>query len=528
MRVIPCAAETAPKDGCFVMDGSLSVRCPFKNIRDNLNGFLLKKAGFSLPEGDGIVFELDEGVPSDEGYRLSVGDGVRVAARTERGLFYGAQTLKQLFSGGWNPETRSAKIGKCVIEDAPRFGYRGFMMDCCRHFFDAETVKAHIDAMSMLKLNRFHWHLTEDQGWRVEIDGYPRLTEVGSRRSGTMRDRTPHGGFYTKDEIRDVVRYAADRYVEVIPEFDFPGHTRAAVASYPELSCSGKPVSVSTKFGIHSEILCAGKQGTYDLINAVLDTFADLFPSRYVHLGGDEAVKTEWFSCPDCARKKEELGLDTFEQLQAHMTNAAIGHLAERGKTAVCWNEAADSGDLDGDAVMEFWREGGGRKNLLRELKNGRKVILAPFTPYYLDYPFSMHPLKAVYRCEPVFPEIKEYEDNVLGVESPVWTEWIDSVSLLGERVYPRLAAVAESAWSAPEKKDYAAFVGALPRVMKDVEEQTGIVSADVRKSNPPFFAKPFITLRFASKMLDLEMIGRSLSAARQMKRNRESGKVKK
>ena len=246
MRIIPCPKEFTKKDGSFLFDAETGFSCDYENVGNSISSFL-KTCGIGWRTGDDIKFTSDGSDGSSEAYTLVVGDdGVKVSAKSERGLFYGAQTLKQLILSSFDEKTKTAEIPCCEINDEPRFSYRGFMFDTVRHFFPVEVVKKYIEAISLIKLNVFHWHLSDDQGWRVQIDKYPRLTEHGSMRRETCGDKKPHGGFYTKEQIKDVVEFAKERFITVIPEFDIPGHTRAAVSSYPELGCSTKPVEVST------------------------------------------------------------------------------------------------------------------------------------------------------------------------------------------------------------------------------------------------------------------------------------------
>lgn len=341
-------------------------------------------------------------------------------------------------------------------------------------------------------------------------------------RRETLGDKKPHGGFYTKEQIKDVVEFAKERFITVIPEFDIPGHTRAAVSSYPELGCSKNPVEVSTKFGIHSEILCAGREESYDFVKGVLKEFAEMFPSKYIHIGGDEAVKHEWYKCKDCQKKMKELGLRNEEELQAYFTEKAVEYLKSLNKTTICWNESANSGKLESSVILQFWSDGKDNENVIREVKNGRKIIVSKFNPYYLDYPYPMHSLKAAYEFEPVFHGIEGYEQNVLGVESTLWTEWIDNTDLLAFRVFPRLTAVAESAWCDKSKKDYLAFENSLKNVNKLIENTTGIKAAplkDCNVKNP--LKRAAIMMKFGMNLIDFEMIARSNRAAKEMKKMR-------
>ena len=522
MRIIPCPKDFTKKDGSFLFDAETGFSCDYENVGNSISSFL-KTYGIGWRTGDDIKFTSDGSDSSSEAYTLVVGeDGVKVSAKSERGLFYGAQTLKQLILSSFDEKTKTAEIPCCEINDEPRFSYRGYMFDTVRHFFPVEVVKKYIEAISLLKLNVFHWHLSDDQGWRVQIDKYPRLTEHGSMRRETCGDKKPHGGFYTKEQIKDVVEFAKERFITVIPEFDIPGHTRAAVSSYPELGCSKKPVEVSTKFGIHSEILCAGKEESYDFVKGVLKEFAEMFPSEYIHIGGDEAVKHEWYKCKDCQKKMKELGLRNEEELQAYFTEKAVEYLKSLNKTTICWNESANSGKLESSVILQFWQDGKENENVIREVKNGRKIIVSKFNPYYLDYPYPMHSLKAAYEFEPVFHGIEGYEQNVLGVESPLWTEWIDNTDLLAFRVFPRLTAVAESAWCDKSKKDYLAFENSLKNVNKLIENTTGIKAAplkDCNVKNP--LKRAAIMMKFGMNLIDFEMIARSNRAAKEMKKMR-------
>ncbi len=523
MRIIPAPKEIDYKVGEFTFTKNTTFKCFIKNIASNFNDFLYKAYGFSLAEGNDIVCFIDDTLDiNEEGYILVIDDIIKISARSEAGLFYGVQTLKQLVTEHYRKDLAKAVIQKLVVKDEPRFAYRGFMFDCARHFFPVEVIKAYIEAISVQKMNVFHWHLTEDQGWRIEISAYPKLTEVGSKRRETMGDKTPHEGYYSKKDVAEIVKYAADRYVTVIPEFDMPGHTRSAVASYPELGCYGKQVEVSTKFGIHKEILCGGKDSAYDFVYAVLKEFGEMFPARYVHLGGDEAIKLEWYNCPDCQMKIKELGLRDEEDLQGYMTNSAVNYLKTMDKTAICWNESANSGMLDESVVLQFWADGKENANVIREVKSGRKIIVSRFNPYYLDYPYSMWTLKETYEFEPVFKEISDYECNVLGVETPIWTEWVDNTDTLSFRVFPRLCAIAESGWSLPKNKDYEGFTAALAPLNK-ILALYGIKETPLKKCNPKKIFRPLITAKFGLHLIDFEMIVRSTEANKEMKKMRKS-----
>ena len=369
-----------------------------------------------------------------------------------------------------------------MIEDAPRFAYRGAHLDCARHFFPVDSVKLYIDMLALHNINHFHWHLTDDQGWRMEIKSRPRLAEIGSVRSGTIigtsekYDSIPYGGCFTQTEMRDIVAYAADRHITVIPEIDLPGHMAAALASYPSLGCTGGPYEVMCRWGVSDDILCAGNEDVYVFLDEVLDEVTDIFPSEYVHIGGDEVPHGKWEKCSACQSKIHVLGLkddaySTAEQkLQNHIMKYAADRLAAKGRRVICWDEIIDNG-FDTTAVVMSWRgpQDGGQDGAT----HGYPVIKVPNTHLYFDYQYAEGdtigapywrkiPLDSVYAYRPV-PEYftPAQAANVIGVQGNVWTEFIPSFREVQYMALPRMAALAELQWcDAP--KDFDAFIGRL------------------------------------------------------------------
>lgn len=446
------------------------------------------------PRGAFLRFELDasDGAYADEGYGLVVdADGVRCRARSAAGLFNALQSLRQLLppaietAGGLSS---GFSLPFATVEDSPRFSWRGFMLDEARHFHGLETVKALLDLMALYKLNVFHWHLNDDQGWRLESRRYPELTRVGSKRRDTVIGGfgaaalagISYQGSYTQDEAREIVRYAAERHITVVPEFELPGHASAALAAYPELGCTGGPYAVRIGPGIFKDIYCAGKDATLSFIDGVLDELCDIFPSAYIHLGGDEAPKDRWRACPACRARIEREGLSGEDALQAWLFNRAAERLAARGRRAIGWNEALNPA-LRPDAAAQFWR--GGKAVMRRHLRGGRSFIMSDFWRAYLDYDYCLHPLKKAYAYEPVPAGLPEA--NVLGVESPLWTEWVADRSRLDWQTFPRLLAGAETAWTRRDRKDYRRFesrlVEHLPRL-----DALGVRYAPRAEWNPP------------------------------------------
>ena len=460
-----------------------------------LQTYLTDQLGYTLRvepgvASEGIVLKLVEGQAS-EGYTITVdADRVLVEATSPAGIFYGIQTIRKAV-----PVEMGAVVGlpAGIITDAPRFAYRGAHLDVCRHFFSVDSVKTYIDMLVLHNMNKFHWHLTEDQGWRMEIKQFPKLTEIGSVRNGTMirkdwnsNDSIQYGGFYTQEECREIVKYAADRYITVIPEIDMPGHMVAAVTAYPELGCTGGPYEVRTIWGVSEELLCAGNEKVYDFVDKVLDEVMDVFPSKDIHIGGDECPKTEWEKCPKCQSKIKALGLkkdDRFtaeQKLQAYFTKHVDEYLTKHGRNAIGWDEILEGGVSENATVMSWRGESGG----IEAARLKHRVIMTPNTYCYFDYyqskdrdnePFAIGgflPIKHVYDYEPLPANLTPEEQSYIwGVQCNVWTEYISTFSQVQYMMLPRGAALSEVQWSLPEAKDYEKFKNErLPRLIKIYE----------------------------------------------------------
>ena len=446
----------------------------------------------------GIRFVTDESLPA-EGYELNVdGEGIEVRASQFPGFLYALQSLEQLLPAavyGTEPAPDAAWEVPCVkIADAPRFAYRGMHLDVARHFFSVDEVKRYIDVMAIHKLNTLHWHLTDDQGWRIEIKRYPELTAVGSIRKATVvrkewgtYDGTPYGGFYTQDEIRDVVKYAADRGVTVIPEIDLPGHMLAALTAYPELGCTGGPYEVWGRWGVADDVLCPGREKTFEFLEGVLTEVMELFPSEYIHIGGDECPKVRWEKCPRCQAKIRQLGLKddgehTAEHyLQSYVTDRIGKFLAQHGRRIIGWDEILE-GRAPSDAVVMSWR---GSEGGIAAAKLGHDVIMTPNSHFYFDYyqsldtdaePFGIGgyiPMEQVYSYDPAFPELTpEQQKHILGVQANLWTEYVLTDEHLEYMLLPRLAALSEVQWCLPETKDWNRFIGSFR--MDEIYSQMG------------------------------------------------------
>ena len=438
--------------------------------------------------GEGINFILDAGMP-EEAYRIDVKkSGVKVKASSLNGFIYALQTLRQMLPveiyGHEPAEDKDWSLPCLTINDAPRFAYRGMHLDVSRHFFSTDEVKKYIDMMSIHKMNTLHWHLTDDQGWRIEIRKYPRLTEVGSVRKGTVirkewdrYDGIPYGGYYTQEQIKDVIEYAAAQGITIIPEIDLPGHMLAALTAYPKLGCTGGPYEVWGRWGVADDVLCAGNEETMVFLENVLAEVAELFPSEYIHIGGDECPKVRWEKCPVCQAKIQELGLkddgdfNAEHYLQSYVMERMEKFLATKGKKIIGWDEILE-GTPGPDATVMSWR---GSDGGIKASKMGHDVIMVPNSYFYFDYyqapdtenePFGIGgyvPIEKVYSYDP-YTEITEPEarEHILGIQANLWTEYIATNAHLEYMVLPRQAALSEVQWCQPAVKDWDRFLSSL------------------------------------------------------------------
>ena len=428
------------------------------------HGLRLKVSGISE---SGIVLGIDPALRA-EAYSLDIGQGrVAVTGGSPSGLFYGLQSLRQLIS------QYGMRLPAVHVEDEPCFAYRGAMLDCCRHFFTVDEIKTFIDILALHKLNRFHWHLTDDQGWRIEIRHYPGLTKEGSRRAETVLGRNtniydgiPSGGYYTQRQIRDVVAYAAERFITVIPEIEMPGHASAALAAYPWLGCAGEGYMVRTRWGVFPEVYCAGKDSTFEFMENVLAEVCELFPSEYIHIGGDECPKQSWTSCPACQQRIRNERLEHENELQSYFVHRIEKWLNARGRNLIGWDEILEGG-ISKTATIMSWRgvDGG-----VAAAKAGNQVIMTPNTHCYLDYfqtqePERLEPLgiggyvpvRKVYSFDPYDRLSSAEQSCIQGVQGNIWTEYIASFAHAQHMALPRLAALAEVGWAC-DRRDFGDF----------------------------------------------------------------------
>jgi len=458
--IIPRPQEVKQTDGAIPLTGTFSITSPIslEKAKTELASFLKSRVKISLStkSNNEIEFLLDIDSTSsfqDEGYRLDITENkVSLTSSGEEGIWRGLATLKQL-------TLLNAKEGNhflpCLqIEDWPNFQHRGLLLDCSRHFFEVDVIKKYIDLLAFYKMNTIHWHLTEDQGWRIAIDKYPKLTSIGAFR--TESDGSIYGGYYSKKDIKEIVAYAASKHIEVIPEIEMPGHSQAAIAAYPHLSCTGESVPVANDWGVFKEIYCAGNDSVFVFLEDVLTEVMELFPSEYIHIGGDEAPKVRWEECEKCQHRIDEEGLADEAELQSYFIQRVQKFLNQNGRQIIGWDEILEGG-LTQDAIVQSWR---GMEGGIEAVRQGNMAIMSPTSHAYFDYGLDAIDLKKVYDFNPVPKGLSPQEQKrIIGGECNMWTERVPDEKTLDSRVFPRLLAMAEVLWSDSTSRDYSEFV---------------------------------------------------------------------
>ena len=508
---IVLARDTTP----FIIDRSTTIVYPATNEKmhrtaDFLATFIKEMTGTEVRVSDkekssnAIILAVDSTMGHPEGYKLQITpEKVLLTGGSESGVFYGIQTIHKAL-----PILKDGKVAAALpagtVTDFPRFRYRGFMIDVGRHFFPVSYLKQMIDLMALHNINYFHWHLTEDQGWRIEIKKYPKLTEIGSKRDSTIIDwetkkfdGKPHSGFYTQDEAREIVRYAADRFITVVPEIDLPGHTTAALASYPELGCTGGPYKVLCSFGVFPDVLCAGNDQTLQFTKDVLDEIMDIFPSEYIHIGGDECPKSRWEKCPKCQAKIKELGIKALpkhskeNQLQTYFMSELEKEINAHGRRMLGWDEVLEGGLTPNSTIMSW----GGIQGGIEAARQHHDVIMTPIQRLYFSNPrinkmTGFEWMNRVYNFEPVPAELTDAEKKfVIGTQGCIWTEWTADSTKMEWQILPRMAALSEIQWTLPEHKNFERFMERLPEMLKiysslDYGYREDVFAADTLKTH--------------------------------------------
>ncbi len=494
--IIPKPQKLVEQSGVFQFNDSTALNVDMSNpqlveLADYVHQQFGVPTGFPFTENNSaeqnaLVLRLDSRIKGKEGsYLLKVEpDKISIVSATARGLFYGLQTLRQLLPYAIESRDLVENVNwevPCVeIEDEPRFVYRGMHLDVGRHFFPVSFIKKYIDLLALQKMNYFHWHLTEDQGWRIEIKKYPKLTQVGAYRKQTLNthgaekpfifDGQPYGGFYTQDQIREVVEYARKRFVTIVPEIEMPGHSSAALAAYPELGCTGGPYKVQERWGIFKDVYCAGNEKTFQFLEDVLSEVVELFPGKYIHIGGDECPKDSWKACPKCQARIKAEGLKDEHELQSYFIQRIEKFLLTKNRYIIGWDEILEGG-LAPQATVMSWR---GIKGGIAAAKQHHDVIMTPGTHCYFDHyqndpavePLAIGgftPLQKVYFYEPVPAELNEQEAKyILGAQGNVWTEYMPTGHHVEYMAFPRACALAEVVWTAKGHKNWFDFLSRL------------------------------------------------------------------
>ncbi|MBL7899606.1 MAG: family 20 glycosylhydrolase [Crocinitomicaceae bacterium] len=480
------------------------------NLIDSASDFSLKKNLEAKVKSSEIELKIVNDFPAElqhgEAYRLIISpEKMQITALSSTGIMRGIQTVRQLFIPAFHSgEKRQAWFLPCLkIEDKPAFEHRGLMMDVCRHFFEKEVVFKYIDLLAFYKMNILHLHLTEDQGWRIQIDQYPKLNEIASYR--TEKDGSVYGGYYSKEDLKEIVAYAKERHIVVIPEIELPGHAQAALAAYPQYSCNGGPIEVVNEWGVFKEIYCAGNDSTFIFIETILLEVMEIFPSEYIHIGGDEAPKFRWENCSKCQQRMKDENLADEHELQSYFIKRIEKFLNNHGRKLIGWDEILEGG-LSENATVQSWRGMDGGK-LAAEQKH--YVVMSPTSHCYLDYGLDAIDLKKIYSFDPL-PEnlASEFYKYILGAECNIWTEHVPDENILDSKVFPRMIGLAEVLWSGPDTSRYDDFYNRLQKhypILDLLGVQSGMESIPVFIETVCEDQEVFIEITQNIKNLDLK-----------------------
>ncbi|BDS10196.1 glycoside hydrolase family 20 protein [Aureispira anguillae] len=448
------------KETVLVADAAYEQEAQYLKNLLNASLFFELKTAPTMPTGSTNYIQIgtlkSTETTTAESYYMNIdSNGISINSADAAGIFRGIQTLRQLFHPNFHQKEKRSAWGlpTLTINDSPAFKWRGMLLDCCRHFFSKEVIKKYIDLLAFYKMNTLHWHLTEDQGWRIAIDKYPKLAEISAWRTG--KDGKPYGGFYSKEDIKELVAYAQERHITIVPEIELPGHSQAAIAAYPHLSCTGKQLEVGTKWGVFKDVYCAGNDSTFQFLEDVLTEVIELFPSQYIHIGGDECPKYRWEHCAKCQKRIKEEQLKDEHELQSYFIKRIAKFLARHNKKLIGWDEILEGG-LAENATVQSWRGMGGA---LDAANQNQYAISSPTSHAYFDYKLNAIDLEKVYSFNPIPKALPtEKHSFILGGECNMWTERVPNEQVLDQKVFPRLLAMAEVLWSAPVERDYPAF----------------------------------------------------------------------
>lgn len=496
VSIIPAPANVSYQQGEFIWNEATTVRydnASFTFSAEWFSGQIRKMYGVSLKSSksskntDNQIRLITDAAVDTNGYVLQITpQAAEIRASRPRGIFYGIQSLFQIIAGA-----AGNRLPCLTVSDSPAFRWRGMHLDVCRHFFSKEEVKQYIDYLAMYKMNVFHWHLTDDQGWRIAVEKYPRLGEVAAWRNGTMigpyknqqYDTLRYGGYYTREDIKEVVKYAADRFITVVPEIEMPGHSLAALTAYPQLSCTGGPFEVARGWGVFDDVYCAGNDSVFVFIEAVLDEVMDLFPGEYIHIGGDECPRTRWKTCEKCQKRMKDEGLKDEHELQSYFIRRIEKYVNAHGKKIIGWDEILEGGLAPNAAVMSWRGVDGG----VEAAHQQHYVVMTPGKPLYFDHyqnpdkekePHAiggLNTLKMVYGYDPIPADVSEDEVKyIMGAQANVWTEYILNFNHVQYMALPRMAALSEALWTSRQNKNYDDFIRRL-RVQVKMLDKSGI-----------------------------------------------------
>ena len=480
INVIPKVKYINENDGYITISDSDFVSCDRKCKKSG--EYLMDYVGLSGGENGKIKLSIDESIANAQGYEINIDENnINIKGASEAGVFYGVQTLRQLLPPYLENSNISGDISlKCLtIKDNPQFEYRGFMLDSARHFFDKKAIKKILDLMALHKLNKFHWHLTDDQGFRVEVEKYPKLTEIGSVRKRTRTkglllpfgreyEEKEYSGYYSKEDIREIVEYAKEIYIDVIPEIDMPGHMSAAFAAYPEYCCKGTAPEIPGEAGIYKDVLCVGNDKAIEFAISILLEIGEMFPYKHLHIGGDEVPLASWKKCEKCQKKMKQLGLRKERELQHYFSNKIASALIQKGYTVIGWDGVLND-DLDTEVINQYWLPFA-KKKTAKYLNSGTRTIFSPSPCMYLDYTFTQETLRRTYEYNPFDLTDKEHGNNILGVEAPLWTEFVRDEKRLEWQTFPKLTAVSEVGWTASCDRNFESFLERLESFEKRLD----------------------------------------------------------
>lgn len=517
--IIPHPARISVKEGTAAFKVSSFMKIVGEEAtltaRDELTAFLNNVLEIFPSGGEQeIHFTLTEGTAKKGSYNISITKNrISLTASSEEGLFHAVQTLKQLLfqCGEYLDETE--------ISDEPEFPVRGFMLDCGRYFFDKKAVFRFIDLMALHKLNEFHWHLSEDQGFRCQLDCAPLLTEIGSVRSHTNFNNKEHSGYYTKADIKEIISYAHSKYIKVIPEIDTPGHAVSMISAYPELSCFDRDLPVATSWGVKHDVLCVGKESTFEFMYRILDELCEMFPDGIVHIGGDEVPVTRWKICPHCQKRMRDEGFEDESGLHTYFLDRIADYLKSKGVAVRMWNDSNKEKTVSYDVCWQMWNGAMSEEDIIAHTHKGREFVLSNSSACYLDLPYGLTSLKTTYEFTPIYYRLKNEQKSLIkGIEACLWSEFVPDIKTADYTLLPRLGAFSEGAWTNESRKDFDRFYGSMKHYYRFLYAH-GYYPAPPKRAMPKGLGKLFSALYWERRKLCWNGLGNIIDNRRVRKK---------